>query len=475
MAVNKDLFAVVDIETTGLRVKDDRITEVAVLVYNGSEIVESFHSLINPERYVPEFITQLTGINNEMLETAPRFFEVAKAIVEITEGKVFVAHNAHFDFTFLKNEFKSLGFNFQRKTLCTARLSRKILPGLPSYALDKICRHLNISIKDRHRAMGDAEATCELLGILKTRSEKKLERNIIDREIKVRNLPPKVKIEDFEALPEETGVYYFLDEAGSIIYIGKSINIKKRIASHFSTNLDSKKSIEFKNRVASIDYVLTGSELIAELLESDEIKQHKPLFNRAQRNSRHNYGVFSRKGRDGYLRLYVDRTKTQTKTAHYLAQRADGARRALYAKIEQFGLCMKLCDLYSSDGACFAYQVKQCQGACIGEEEPALYNARVEQAIDSFGQLARKSFFVLTPGRERGEKAMVCIERGRYLGFAYLQEDQAIQTLEDAKSYITRYRDNRDVQKIIRSWIKKHPKHVFYFNQDSVEEEDALD
>lgn len=457
------MYAIIDIETTGLRVNEDKITEIAIYIHDGNEVIDTFHSLINPERYLPEFITQLTGITNEMLEQAPKFYEIARQIVEITEGKVFVAHNAHFDYTFVKNEFKNLGFNYQRKTLCTVRLSRKIYPHLPSYSLGNLCKHFGIINEKKHRAGSDALATVKLLEILLSKNENKAQKNIIDNEIKVKTLPPKLSYETFEKLPEATGVYYFYDEAGSIIYIGKSKNIKKRIASHFSTNLNNRKTIEVKNRVADIGFEITGSELIALLLESDEIKVHKPLFNRAQRRSHFQYGIFMKKNRSGYYEFFVERTKTQTKPALYLAANAQTAREMLRRKVEQHTLCMKLCNLYESKGACFAYQIKQCQGACIQEEAPETYNERFLEALDSFNQFARKSFMIITQGRETTEKTLVCVENGRYLGWGYIDQEAVIQNLEDAKQYIKRYKDNRDIQKIIWAWVKKYPQDVRVF------------
>ena len=458
------MYAIVDIETTGLRVQEDRITEIAIYIYDGEQIVDHFHSLINPEKYLPDFITRLTGITNEMLEDAPKFYEVAKEIVQITEGQVFVAHNAHFDYTFVKNEFKQLGFNYQRKTLCTVRLSRKLFPGLPSYSLDKICKHFEIEIEDRHRASGDATATTKLLEILLQKNEKKLNQSVIDHEIRVKTLPPKISYEVFDNLPEQAGVYYFLDDEDAIIYIGKSINIKKRIASHFSTNLENRKTIEIKNRIAKIDYVLTGSELIALLLESNEIKIHQPLFNRAQRKTRFHYGIFTRMSRKGYLNFFIERTKTQTKPAIYLATNAASARQVLYKKAQEYQLCLKLCGLYETGSACFGYQIKECYGACIEEESPEDYNQRAEAALDSFNHFARKSFMVITRGRHKDEKALVCVENGRYLGYGYIDETAQISILEDAKMYIDKYPDNKDVHKILWGWLKKHPKDAIIFN-----------
>jgi DNA polymerase III subunit epsilon len=457
------MYAIVDIETTGLQVIEDRITEIAIFIHDGNQVTDQFHSLINPERHLPEYITRLTGITYEMLVDAPKFYEVAKKIVEITEGKVFVAHNAHFDYTFVRNEFKNLGYTFQRKTLCTVRLSRKIFSGFPSYSLGKICNQLGIVIENHHRAKSDAEATCKLFEILIQKNEKQLNKTIIDHEIKAQSLPPKINHETFNALPEAPGVYYFHNDAGDIIYIGKSTHIKKRIASHFSTNLKSKKHLELKNQIADISYELTGNELIALLLESDEIKKHKPIFNKAQRRSSFHWGIFSKLNPTGYLELYVEKNKNQPQAVHYLAQSSEEARRVLYVKVEEFQLCMKLCNLYKSKTACFDYQIKKCLGACIAQEMPEDYNKRVEEAIESFNQLAQQSMLMVAKGRNADEKALVCVENGRYLGFGYIDSSIQITDLEEAKMYIKSYQNNRDTQKILYAWVKKYPYSVVRF------------
>lgn len=168
------MYAVVDIETSGGRAQLDRITEIAIYIHDGEKIVDEFSTLINPETYIPSFITRLTGINNDMVATAPKFYEVAKKIVLITEGCLFVAHNAPFDYRFIQEEFKRLGYNYQRQTMCTVRMSRKIIPGMGSYSLGNLCQNLGITINNRHRAAGDALATTQLLEILINKTEGKL-------------------------------------------------------------------------------------------------------------------------------------------------------------------------------------------------------------------------------------------------------------------------------------------------------------
>jgi DNA polymerase-3 subunit epsilon len=165
------LFSIIDIETTGQSYKNGKITEIAIYQHNGQEVTDSFSTLINPEMDIPFFITELTGINNEMVRTAPKFYQVAKKIIEMTMGRTFVAHNASFDYKFIKEEYARLGYNYHRKTMCTVKLSRKLLPGHPSYSLGKLCADLGIEINGRHRAAGDALATAKLFDILVDRND----------------------------------------------------------------------------------------------------------------------------------------------------------------------------------------------------------------------------------------------------------------------------------------------------------------
>jgi len=458
-------FVVIDIETTGGQVTEDRITEVAIYVHDGSKVIDTFHTLINPERQIPSYISQLTGITQDMVAQAPKFYEVAKRIIEITEGRVFVAHNAHFDYSFIKQAFKSLGFTFTRKTLCTVRLSRKLLPKLASYGLKSVCSFLQIDLTNHHRAQADAWATTQLLEHLLTEDKglQQINKSLIDNEIQAVSLPPRISREEFDALPEATGVYYFYNEKNAIIYIGKSTNIKHRIASHFATNLQSSKSNEMKNQVASIGYELTGGELVALLLEDAEIKKHQPLFNRAQRKSRFSFGIFCYEDSKGYYQLFADKLNKHAEEPLAVAESADAVKRILTSKIEKFGLCMKLCNLYKTKGACFDYQIKTCLGACIQEESAISYNVRVQKACDSFYLVTPQSFIIVGTGRDHTEKTLIGIEKGRYIGFAFLDQNTQIQSMEEAKNYLTLCNDNHDIQKIIAQWLRKHPHTAQYF------------
>ena len=280
-------YSVIDIETTGGRKDGNKITEIAIINIDGDEVVEEYSTLINPERKIPLNITYFTGISNQMVEDAPKFYEVAKKIVELTEGRIFVAHNVFFDFNFIKHEFSELGYQFKREKLCTVRLARKYLPGYKSYSLGNICSDLGIEITARHRALGDAKATVILF--------QKILQNITDQDFvedksKVL-MPSNVDKEEYEKLPEDVGVYYFFDINNKLLYVGKSKNIKKRVAQHFRADLKRKKDIQLKSRISRIEYKLMGNELAALLFECHEIKTKWPSFNVSLKAKKFTYGV----------------------------------------------------------------------------------------------------------------------------------------------------------------------------------------
>ena len=229
------MYAIVDIETTGGSARLERITEIAVYVHDGKRIIDEYSTLINPERNIPYFITALTGISNEMVEDAPKFFEVAKKIVEITEGNIFVAHNARFDYSFIRQEFSMLGYNFKRPLLDTVSLSRKLLPGHKSYSLGNLCRDLGIEIVGRHRASGDALATVRLMEILLGKDSEQKNGSLVKNR-KASKLHPALDIQKIADLPEEPGIYYFHNDSGEIIYVGKSRNLYQRVNTHLSNN-----------------------------------------------------------------------------------------------------------------------------------------------------------------------------------------------------------------------------------------------
>jgi len=444
------MYVIVDVETTGGTARHERITEVALFLFDGKTITDSFETLINPEKSIPLPITQLTGITNEMLQDAPKFYEVARKIYKMTENKIFVAHNANFDYWFLKHEFKRLGGHFNRKTLCTVQLSRKLLKGHRSYALGKLCSDLNITIKNRHRAAGDARATVELFQKLLEVGEEEIQGKLA---INISGLHTDLDKSIIENLPEDTGVYYFRDEKGALIYIGKSKNIRQRVLAHFY-NTSTRKALEMKNRIAHIDYLLTGSELVALLKESDEIKKHQPHYNRAQRRMMQHYGIYLKTNEKGYLGIHIGKTSRVRESPLTTFATIDRAKSYLYALTAKYELCQTFNDLYSNAGnGCFHFEVGNCQGACIGQELPDSYNFRVQKALKSF-TFRDETFVVIDEGRTIDERAIVIVEKGVYLGFGFIEINEPIKDLQGFKDEIEYYADNHDVRQILTTYLR---------------------
>jgi DNA polymerase-3 subunit epsilon len=446
------MYAVIDIETTGGSARLERITEIAVYIHDGEKIVEEYSTLINPERNIPYFITSMTGITNEMVEEAPRFYEVARRIVELTEGHVFVAHNARFDYSFIRQEFGNLGFNFKRPMLDTVSLSRKLLPGHKSYSLGNLCNDLGIEINGRHRAAGDALATVKLLELL-IEKDGSLGKGSLLKNRKAARLHPALDTERLKNIPEEPGIYYFHDETGDIIYVGKSRNLSQRISTHLSNNT-SVREMEMRSITADITWERTGSELIALLMESAEIKSIKPRFNRAQRRTGFRWGIYSHTDEKGYIRfLYRNVSDDEIPLSVFTSR--DRVRGKLEQIISDYSLCQKLCGMYETDGACFHHQVGLCRGACTGAEEPKSYNERALMALDEF-IFRERNFFLIDRGREEEERSAVKIVNGKYAGFGFFSVNDVGFGLTAVHDCIRPAADNRDIQVIIKSYLRHH-------------------
>lgn len=448
------MYTIIDIETTGGSSARDKITEIAIITHDGTKVTHEYSTLINPECNIPYFITQLTGISNEMVADAPRFYEIAKDIIELTEGKIFVAHNVNFDYNFIKAEFKNLGYNFTRDNLCTVRLSRKLLPGHKSYSLGVLCDLYKIRIEGRHRAAGDAIATAKLFDIL-LKANGGLQFKTLKDALERKNLHPNLDLYAVRNLPEACGVYYFRNKNRDIVYVGKSKDIRTRVMTHLGNHSTKKASI-MTTEIAEVDYEITGSELIALLKESHEIKEYKPLYNRAQRRTMDHSGIFVSENNDGYLQLEAHKIASgETPLISYdsLAE----AKKMLALFCTKYKLCQKLCGLYKTEDACFHYQIQECKGACINREFPFSYNMRVEDLLQSFS-LEKKNMAIIENGRTNEESGVIWVENGAYYGYGFFDHSEAIHSIAELKSYVKPFPDNREVQSIIKTYLKKNKK-----------------
>jgi len=445
-------FVIVDVETTGGSPKNSKITELAMYKYDGEKIIDEFVTLINPEQQIPEFIVRLTGITDAMVENAPRFYEIAKKVLEFTEDCIFVAHNVAFDYGMFRHEFKSLGFDFRLPHLCTVRASRYVIPGHASYSLGKLSRALEIAIVGRHRAGGDALATTKLFDLIYHKDPNNL-LTFIQQELNPKSIHPNLNIEIIDELPNKAGIYKFMNEFNQIIYIGKSIHIKKRVEQHLRSN-STAKGLKMIQEIVRVEYELTGSELIAMLLESELIKKHQPLYNRKLRKSSFPFGLFDLEDSKGYLNLTIHSiAKTESNPLLHFTTRKEGLD-YMTQIVEKYHLCQKLCGLYLTQSACFHHSINQCDGACIGEESPETYNERVSELVKQLS-FEGKSFYILDKGRNKGERSMVWIENGAYKGYGFAPYHFNGKEPVDWKRYIAPQNENRDINTILNLFLRK--------------------
>ena len=444
------MYAIIDIETNGGSLRQARITEIAILLFDGERVVDSLVTLVNPETAIPPYITRLTGIHDEMVAGAPKFYEIARQVVEMTEGAVFVAHSADFDYSIIRHEFRRLGYDYQRPLLCTVKLSRQLIPLQPSYSLGKLCAALGITIRERHRAGGDAAATVELFRRLLQLDEQRLTFGTLKRPAHTYD-NPNIPASLIESLPAATGVYYFYNAERQLIYIGKSTNIRKRVVSHL-LNARGAKAIAMRNEIADIDYELTGSELVALLKESAEIKARKPLYNQAQKRTYYPYGLFADLQIDGYIRLVLRKVTGGSQPLTVYTSRKHGIDHLYYLN-ETYELCLTMTGLHKGRGPCFHYAIRRCRGACTGKEAPEDYNERVRQALAAFNY-QNQNVLIIDKGRRINEKAVVQIRNGRYTGYGYAPLAATAGAPAALARYIEPQENNRDVLQIINSFLK---------------------
>ncbi|MFD0861994.1 exonuclease domain-containing protein [Sungkyunkwania multivorans] len=454
------MYAIIDIETTGSTLRGNRITEIAIFKHDGYQIVDEYCTLVNPQSEIPFYITALTGIDNGMVYDAPLFEEIAPKVLEMTEDVIFVAHSVNFDFNVIKEEFSRIGVDFQRKKLCTVRLSRKLIPGFRSYSLGKLCNSLNIPLSDRHRARGDAHATVLLFELLlKQQNAAEVFKNFLNPRSKQATLPANLEASIIDQLPEKPGVYYFRDENAKIIYVGKAINIKKRVLQHFYSK--SKKESAIRREIYNIDHCETGNELIALLLESAEIKHHYPRHNAAQKRNNKRFGLITYEDRNGILRIaYNDLRLSQNSIAAF--DSITSVRIFIEHLCREYQLCPKYTQLMENGNCGSHFSIQNCAGVCENKEAITTYNQRVLEAIDSL-TILEETFIIKEKGRHANEDAVVLVKNGGYVGYGYIEKSATINSLEDIEGYILPQKDNEDVQRIIRWYLSDRPEKKYEF------------
>ena len=444
------MYAILDIETTGGKYNEEGITEIAIYQHSGREVTDQFITLINPERAIQPFVEKLTGINGKMLHNAPRFFEVAKRIIEITDNCLIVAHNADFDYRVLRTEFKRLGYKYERDSICTVNMSKKLLPDLESYKLGKLARSLGIPISDRHRAQGDALATVKLFELL---LEKDSSKQILKSQIKTlkSHQVPSKYLSIIEELPNATGVYYLHNAAGDVLYIGKSKNIQKRVRTHLTAK--DRKSQKIQKKLHKVNFETTGSELIALLKEQHEIKRNQPQINKDGRYRIYPMGI--RIDRESnYHQLVLEQVRNHR---DYLVVFKNGrsAKNIIKQWIETHQLCHKYSFIQDIDGACYGYKNNKCKGACLEEESPNSYNERLLQLLDK-NNYPYDDFLMIESGRKNGEYSYIYVENQCFKGYGFYELNHQINSRKKILNRMIPIEDNTDCRALILSHIKKN-------------------
>ena len=458
------MYCIVDIETTGNGIRGNRITEISIFKYDGHELVDEFTSLVNPECEIPYFITGLTGIDDDMVRNAPKLAEIAPKILEITTNSIFVAHSVNFDYKVIKNELQGLDIPFSRKKLCTVRLSRKLLPGYRSYSLGKLCSAIGIPLTDRHRARGDAHATLLLFHkLLRAPDAEKVFKSFLDARSQEATLPPALPREEFEKLPQSPGIYYFKDVKGGIIYIGKAINIQKRVLSHFYDK--STKELALCTETHFLDFEETGNELLALLLESGEIKTHFPKYNRAQKRNIQQYGIFSYEDRNGIIHLAHNKLKLAPNPLR-IFYNLTACRAFMEHLCEAFELCPKYCHLQENVAHCSHFRIQKCSGICRDVGHLTQYNNKVNLAIKAMKH--RKSDYIIKgKGRNREEETIVLVRNNLYAGYGFVEKQERITSYTDLAPHLQLQKNTLESQRIVESYLVKNPKSAIEIEKEA--------
>jgi len=455
------MYAIVDIETTGGYASNNDITEVSIVLHDGKQVIDRYETLIKPVVSIPFYIQSLTGITPALVSASPSFQEVAPQIFRFLEGRVFIAHNVNFDYSFLKHHLLEAGYELSCQKLCTVRLTKKIFPGLPSYSLGNLCRQFGIDIQNRHRAGGDAAATVKLFEHILENDGQIHVAEFLKKGSREQSLPPHLPKDQIVNLPYSPGVYYFHNQQGKIIYVGKAKNLKYRVSSHFTHNGAGRQRQDFLRNIHSITYQSCSTELIAFILESIEIKRLWPEYNSSQKRFTPTFGLYIYEDGNGYQRMVIDKKKPHLKPLYTFNQLLEG-HRLLRRLVKQFQLCPKLCFLQTNDDDCQGLAEQYCGGACTKKEAPEEYNVRMQQAIEYIGNML-PTFAVIDEGKHAAEQSCILIEKGKFYGMGYVPADFSVNSLETLKPQITPYPENDYIRGLIYQYAESRPEKKIEF------------
>ncbi len=448
-------YAIVDIETTGGNASGSRITEIAIVIHDGVRITDRWETLVNPEKEIPLPIFAMTGISNDMVRHAPVFDNIAEKVFELLHERIFVAHNVNFDYSFVRHQLEQAGFKWTARKLCTVRAARKIRPGFASYSLGNLCRNLNIPIINQHRAGGDADATAILFSQLLEWDTEGAMAQMIKKTAQDQRLPPNLPPDHFERLPEKPGVYYFYNSTNKVVYVGKAVNLKKRVGQHFSGHKITPQRQHFLRDIHAISFEVCATELMALLLECSEIKKLWPQYNTALKRFESPFGLYRYEARNGYSYLAVGKTaKFQTCIETFSSEYE--AVLQLRNLAEKFGIDHRFCQY---GRARLADMTPMTPEAPMPDADQ--HNALVDQALAHLQQ-DRMSYAIVDKGRSDDERSCIWVEKGHFYGMGYLTDDITVTDLSMLREHVTPYRSNSYMMQVIQSFAQKYPRKVLY-------------
>jgi DNA polymerase III subunit epsilon len=446
------LYAVVDIETTGSYAAANGITEIAIVIHDGKTVLNFYESLVNPDVPIPYFIQRLTGIDNAMVANAPYFSEIAGQVYELLQDKIFVAHNVNFDYSFVKHHLTAAGYDLNTKKLCTVRLARKVLPGLNGYSLGKLTQRFNINHANHHRAGGDALATADLLAIIKENDTQDAIGTMLKGRTSEQYLPPHLPVTELEKLPSCAGVYYFYNAAGKAIYIGKALNIRKRVKSHFSNNKTNKQKQDFLKETHRISYKECATELMAHILESAEIRKLWPVHNRSQRGYLAQFGLFVYEDMQGFTRFAVEKIRRSIKPVYTFNTITEG-HFMLRELIDEYGLCSRLCNISTApDCGCDPFH-----------EDPVAYNEKAMAALNWI-RSNLPTFALIDKGIDDNEHSCILVKEGNLYGMGYINDKKKqLSDIDTLVSSIEPLQDNDYIRNLVLRHATEYPEKCYRF------------
>ncbi|MGV9001375.1 MAG: exonuclease domain-containing protein [Candidatus Saccharimonadaceae bacterium] len=451
-----------DIETDGGSGERGRITEIALIRVENGEVVEEFSSLVNPGGSIPYWITKLTGITNQDVADAPYFDEIAAEVYRILDGAIFVAHNVRFDFSFIKRQLEAAGYRFRPKLFCTVRMSRALYPEYKGHSLEKIITRHAITVADRHRATADAQAILDFTRLAIQEKGIAAFQATAAHQMKTKTLPPNIDETAFAKLPQAPGIYIFEDSDGVPLYVGKSVNIRSRVMSHFANDTKIAKEMKLSLTSHSISFIQTETEIEALLLESAKIKELQPIHNRLLRRSTKQAVLVKSVNEEGYTTISIESRNlneaTEFHSIYGVYTSRMKAKSSLESLMKTFQLCPKLLGLEASKGQCFRSQLGLCKGACVGKESQEFYNRRVEQALER-SKIAAWPFKGALSVKISQSKALI-VDQWIIKGYLSAVEDSGAQLERLTNGF------DMDTYKILRAYLRNHKLDTQLFNED---------